>query len=45
MNIWLMKPEGLYDTFETADIDLSEWFEEEEYEMFTHGRWSMRRRG
>lgn len=33
MGMELFKQPGLYDTFETEDIDLSEYFDEEEYEM------------
>jgi hypothetical protein len=29
VNVWFIKPEGLYDTYEPLD-DVSEWFEDEE---------------
>jgi hypothetical protein len=27
--VWLIKPEGLYDTFETEDVDISEYFDDD----------------
>lgn len=44
MSVWLIKPEGLYDTFEADDVDISEFFEEEEWEatLGTYQGWSFR---
>lgn len=31
--IWLIKPDGLYDTYEHDEEDLSDYFEDEEWEL------------
>lgn len=43
--IWLIKPEGLYDTYEHDEIDLSDYFEEEEpweWKLGTYAGWRIR---
>jgi hypothetical protein len=44
VHVWLIKPEGLYDTYETSDIDLDDWFEDEEWELKlgSHRGWHFR---
>jgi hypothetical protein len=45
MNVWLIKPEGLYDTYEPADF-MDEWEEEEsepwELKLGTYNGWRFR---
>ena len=33
MHVWLIKPEGLYDTYEASDTIDEDWFEDEEWEL------------
>lgn len=42
--VWLIKPEGLYDTLETEDIDISDYFEPEEacLNLGTFNGWRIR---
>lgn len=38
--VWLIKPDGMYDTYEPGGDDLDEFFEEEEVTELKHlGSW------
>jgi len=45
MNVWLIKPEGLYDTYEPGDY-VDQWFEDEEepweWKLGSYNGWHFR---
>lgn len=44
VNVWLIKHEGLYDTYEPADNIDEDWFEEEpwEWKLGNYNGWHFR---